>query len=140
MLNRTNCRLGFVAGLRSEAVPVRREKNVVWERGVTRRTSVRIRKTIPVVRNRHLERVDLTAFRVAEARLDEHLHTGATEAVAGADQVIARHPLDAPRERSGETGLADRNGGAYASHELIGHRVVEAVGISRGLRVRRQPV
>src|SRR5207249_2933034 len=58
MGDRTNGRIGFVAGLRSEAISVRREKNVVWERGVTRRTGVRIRKTIPVVRNRHLERVD----------------------------------------------------------------------------------
>src|SRR5437762_8497543 len=105
MLDRANCRIGLSAGLRSEAVPVRCEKDVVWERGVARRTGVRIGKSIPVVRNRHLERVDLAALRVAEAWLDEHRHARAPEAVARADQVVARHPFDAPCERSGETGL-----------------------------------
>ena len=61
---RANRSIGLAARLRSEAIAVRGENNVIRKGRVARRARVRIGESIPVVRHRQLERINLTPFRM----------------------------------------------------------------------------
>jgi hypothetical protein len=75
----------------------------------------------------------VAAFRIAESRLEEHLDTGPAEPMALANQVVARHSLNAPRERGGHARLTDGHRAANPREELIRHGVER--GIRRGRRI-----
>src|SRR3954468_19022737 len=105
---------------RPEAIRVAGERDIVRKCRVSVAARVWIRTAIAIDANGNIELQRRAAGRECDARLDIALLSGTTESVAAAEDVVARHALDAIGDRHADVS-PDRNTDANAGNVLVGH-------------------